>query len=392
MNKFFDMPDNSFNFQKESKKLRSNLDFLKNLSVQEHTLYKKWVETQTFQEKFNSSNYTKRKIWSPTDIEDAELTMMELNDLKPKIILAEEGYYLDQWINLRLFVHTMPYDQNPGRVLRFIIIDEKTNKFLGFSSIGSDVTSLTPRDKNIGWSDKEKYDMGKLNNTAIATTIAPTQPFGYNFIGGKLIASLTTSEYVRNCWKEKYDNLLVGITTTSLYGSNSMYNGIPYWKKMGISSGKMYIKPDDGIYDIWHQWLKENKKSEYENMINRKDGRTDIPVTGIKQKIVNAMFKYTNIKSSNYTHGYQRGVYFAPIYENYKEFLMGQISESELIMKNKFKSDVDGMISWWRKKAINRYVNLRKENRLNPEVTFYNKLPFLEWNEVKNTFLNNVGR
>ena len=56
-------------------------------------------------------------------------------------------------------------------------------------------------------------------------------------LGGKLITSMTTSSNVREQWKKDYDDLLVGITTTSLYGIHSQYNGIPLWKT-GESNGR----------------------------------------------------------------------------------------------------------------------------------------------------------
>jgi hypothetical protein len=39
---------------------------------------------------------------------------------------------------------------------------------------------------------------GMLKYTAVGSSIVPLQPFGYNFVGGKLIALLTISEPVIN--------------------------------------------------------------------------------------------------------------------------------------------------------------------------------------------------
>ena len=51
-NKFFDIPE--FDFEGEKKKFVDNLDFLKSMSVQEQTLYKKWQE-------FNKDDYAIRR-------------------------------------------------------------------------------------------------------------------------------------------------------------------------------------------------------------------------------------------------------------------------------------------------------------------------------------------
>ena len=93
-----------------------------------------------------------------------------------------------------------------------------------------------------------------------------TQPFGYNFVGSKLIASLVVSHTVRNKWKELYDNTLVGMTTTSLYGTKSFYNSVPYWRKCGGSAGKISIKPDDKYYDFFHNFVRQ----EYQKNIKRR--------------------------------------------------------------------------------------------------------------------------
>ena len=97
----------------------------------------------------------------------------------------------------------------------------------------------------------------KINNSAIASTIVPTQPLGYNFLGTKLIASLCTSKQIRDDWENEYGDKLVGITTTSLFGSKSAYNGIRWWKKMGTTEGKMLLSPSEQHYKFWHNWLKE---------------------------------------------------------------------------------------------------------------------------------------
>ena len=87
-------------------------------------------------------------------------------------------------------------------------------------------------------------------------------------MGGKLVAALVTSSVVRDAWKETYGETLVGFSTTSLYGIHSMYNSIPLWKTLGESTGKMAIKPDDSVYKVWSDWLKENHFEEFDKAIH----------------------------------------------------------------------------------------------------------------------------
>ena len=59
--------------------------------------------------------------------------------------------------------------------------------------------------------------------------IVPTQPFGFNYLGGKLLAALCCSHEVREKLNKKYDMNLVMFETTSLYGNSksaSQYDGM----------------------------------------------------------------------------------------------------------------------------------------------------------------------
>ena len=388
---FFDEP--TFDYKLEKQKFIDNMNMLRDMTVQESVLYKKWFEVnqQKYFDLIPRSRKAKAKIWTPRDIFDKEKTIEDINNIKPTIKLIESENDLNEWTLLRVFCHSMSFDANPGRNLKFLILDEPTGKCLGVTSLGSDVISIRCRDQYIGWSQDNKLKDKKLVNTTIGTCIMSTQPFGYNFLGGKLVASVLTSEYVRKIWKEKYGDTLVGFTTTSLYGSNSMYNNIPYWRKVGSSAGAIAIKPDDSVYKIWHQWLKDNKGDEYKEKTTQKDGVSG-PKTGVKQIILNMIFNEIGLKSSEYAHGYKRGVYFSPIYENTKEYLQNKINDSELKLKRKYQNDIEGMLNWWRPKAINRYTKLLDNGNLKSDILFYNKLCGLTWKETKEKFLDEVGR
>lgn len=393
MSIFFDTDYDQFDYDLEKSKFISNLEYLKSMSVEENTLYKKWIENKQYKSKYDSSRVTKSRIWTPTDIFNKDMTISEIENLNPIIRSPHLSYEETDWINLRYFVASNPYNVNPGRLIKYLIIDKNTDKYLGISSIGSDVTSISNRDSYIGWNRENKFNHGKLNNIAIGTTIVPTQPFGYNFLGGKLIASMLCTKTIRDDWKKLYNNVLVGITTTSLYGQGSMYNGIPFWKSLGETSGKIHLHPDNEIYEIWHDWIKKNRKDIYEEKTMRDENDTaNGPVSGIKQTIVTLIMRELNLKPADYVHGYKRGLYFSPFYENFREFLTNKIDESDLILKSKLSNDVQSILTWWKDKAIKRYIKLYSENKLNPHILYYNKISYMEWNEVKRTFLNDVGR
>ena len=379
-----------FDYELEKQKFIDNMDFLKSMSVQEQTLYKKWQEfnkDEKLMSQITSLDVISNQLWKPTDINNLEQTIQEINDLEPIVEYTQDNA---KWTLLRQGISSMEFVANPGRNIKFYVKDKVSNKYLGVICMGSDVTSLGSRDEYIGWTRDNKFKDGKLNHTAIGTSIIATQPLGYNFLGGKLVSALVTCSTIRDKWQEMYDETLVGATTTALYAIHSQYNGIPHWKTLGETKGKISIKPDDSAYDVWHQWLKDNKTEKYEKLVElRPNGQ---PQTGIKQKIIQMIYQELGIKRAKYEHGFKRGAYYADIYENGRPFLRNEINEDELVMKEKYKLDYDRIINWWKPKAIRRYEKLHKENRLKPEQLFYSDIIGMSWEETKEKYLGDIGR
>ena len=375
--------DKDFDFEKHKQEFIDNMDMLKTMSVQEQTLYKKWQEfnkSDKLRSKADKLDQVQQQMWTPTDLSDKEKTIQEIQDLEP---IVEHTTDNETWTLLRQGISSMEFVANPGRNQKFFVKDKKTNKYLGVICMGSDVVSIKVRDAFLGWTKENKLDDAKLQHTAIGTSIIATQPLGYNFLGGKLVSALVTCSTIRNKWKEAYDQTLAGITTTALYGVHSQYNGIPHWKTLGETAGQINLKPDDSIYLVWNQWLKENHPEEHHKAVN---------ATGPKNNVINRIFKHLGMKAKDYQHGFKRGVYFADIYENGKEFFKSNIDEKDLIMKEKYQLDYDRIINWWKPKAIRRYEKLHSENRLKPEQLFYSDIMDMSWEETKEKYLGEVGR
>lgn len=385
---FFDAPQ--FDYETLKTKFVDNMNFLKSLTNEEHVLYKKWNEIQSYAKHIDQSQITQSKIWTPRDITNKQKTKADIQILKPVLKLVETlGEGVD-WNMLRIFGHTMSFDQNPGRFIRFLAIDETSGKYLGCVSIASDVVSISVRDKWIGWDADAKLTNGRLRNTAIGTCIMAVQPFGYNFLGGKLIASLLVTKPVREAWEKIYKDKLVGLTTTSLYGSHSMYQRIPFWKELGETAGKIALKPDDSIYEPWHHWIKANKPDLYRKQ-TFKEGISG-PITGVKQKILEMIFKEVGLRIGQYTHGFERGVFYALLYENTLEYLRNEIKESELKPLPRIANDVQSVMDWWKPKAAARFEKLYDEDRIKPGYLWYNSMLGMTWPEAKKKFLGEVGR
>jgi len=448
---FFEEED-LWDFEREKQAFIDHMDFLKNQSVYESTLYKKWRELRELDTTTHivRTGMYENLLWEPRDIYDRDMTLVDVMSIKPRVIVCDEGTEeFETWKYLRYMIHTFEFTSGIGRLMRFIIKDDHTGKVLGIASLASDVVSLGVRDKYIGWDQTMKFDDRKLNHTAIASTIVPTQPFGYNFLGGKLLASMLLTKEVRDGWKEKFGDVLVGITTTSLYGAHSMYQRIPFWRELGKSAGRISLKPDAEYFAKWVNWLKLNRREEYERAMFPKQGfifegphgdwewspdgksygeytptirgltrqevvnkitvegysvhddnrvydprtRDKHPPSGPKQQLMLSIYRACGIVQSKYEHGFERGVYFAPIYTNTTEFLRGKISDGELAPSPKIADDTQSVMDWWRDKAVRRYENLLENDRIKPEHLYYRPMIKMRtWDEVREHYLDEVGR
>jgi hypothetical protein len=95
---------------------------------------------------------------------------------------------------------------------------------------------MKPRNEMLG----NVPDLSHFNKTAImGFVIVPSQPFGYNYLGGKLLAAICCSHKVREMMNKKYDMNLCLFETTSLYGNSkslSQYDGMKTFYKIQRSN------------------------------------------------------------------------------------------------------------------------------------------------------------
>ena len=103
-NDFFDEPQ--FDYELERNKFIDNMNMLRDMTVQESVLYKKWVEVnqQKFLDLIPKSRKVKAQIWKPTDIYNEQQTIKELENLKPSIRVVETTEDMSDWMIDCLFV------------------------------------------------------------------------------------------------------------------------------------------------------------------------------------------------------------------------------------------------------------------------------------------------
>lgn len=184
----------------------------------------------------------------------------------------------------------------PGRKLGFLIKHDED--LLGVAFLASPVISMSERDNYLKLS-KNGSERGKqLRNYADLSVCVATQPFGWYWNGGKLIALLATT--LEDYWKERYQDDLKGIVTTSLWGKGSQYNRI--YKFLGYTKGFGHQHITDEKYKEMLFWLKNNNF----DIPSCKFGEGSNP----RMRRIQAYIKNSGDKSINLVHGNKRGIYF----------------------------------------------------------------------------------
>jgi hypothetical protein len=302
----------------------------------------------------------------------------------------------ERWNAIRTFISTMKNNSNIGRNLNFLVKDEVTGKYLGVICISSDFLDLTPRDKFIGWEREKKTQGGMINHTAIGSSIVPFQPLGFNYMGGKLLALLCLSDPVQQLWKKLYGDVLVSVTTTSLYGRTkadglSQYDNLDHWQKMGFTAGSVSFEPEkDTRYEI-RDWLKMNHTRKYFEWYVAKKPSGQPHKRDHKNRSLQFVYSKLSIPKELVRTDHARGIYWSPLYDNSIEYLNKTIGDEQLIKS--FDTSVENLTEIWRNKhAKPRIKQLVKKGRNNNETLFYDDLTILTWEEAKNKYLPQVGR
>jgi hypothetical protein len=386
--------------------LIKDLTYASKMDVREYTLYQKWCEVKerypvqevstlfgqesqmVNPEQEKLINQVKNNFWMPTEPDDYE-------KLKP-VMKLHNGELAETWNAIRTFSSTMKNNSNIGRNLFYTIEDEVTNKYLGVICISSDFLDLTPRDKAIGWDRDVKTQQGMINHTAIGSTIVPLQPLGFNYMGGKLLALLCLADTVQKDWKERYGDVLVGVTTTSLYGNTksgglSQYDGLEHWNKMGFSSGSVAFEPSRATKKMIFEWLKEEHTRKYFEWWEAKNTQGLPLKRDHKNRSLHFAYPKLGIPKELTRTEHQRGIYFSPLYNNTNEYLCKQITEDKLVKS--FDTSVEALSNIWKTKyAKGRIRQLQKKNNVSYETLFYDDLIYLSWEETKAKYLPQVGR
>ena len=304
-------------------------------------------------------------------------------DMNFKVYAAgESGSFSNEFFNERLQITTSHAIESsvPGKSLKWIVQETNTKKIVGFCRFGSPTINSKPRNEWLG----SVPELTRFNRHAImGFIIVPTQPFGFNYLGGKLLALMCCSHEAREKLNSKYDADICLFETTSLYGStksSSQYDGLkPYMRYKGLTDSDFTPLLHDDIFHDLNKWFiarNNDKTLVKEDASSRKLKTQQKMIAVIKKSLPSqkvAEFQTAIVNAKNLTE--KKRFYMSDYgFENAREVILG---EQEVLRpgQNYEKFHMENLINWWKKKASNRYDNLKSEGRLRTELETWNRNP-----------------
>jgi hypothetical protein len=207
--------------------------------------------------------------------------------------------------------------------------------------------------------------------------IVPSQPFGFNYLGGKLMAAICTSHEVREICNKKYNMNLCLFETTSLYGSTkgvSQYDGMkPYIRFQGVTDSDMVPMMHGERYTQLKEFVESKVGDilEGDTKTTSRKLRTFTKIIALTKAALKGTpeaeeFSTTIEKAKSLT---EKKRYYTSNYgySNYINYLACK-TDKLLPGENYEKHHLKNLVEWWRTKAINRYETLKSEGRLRTEL------------------------
>lgn len=279
-------------------------------------------------------------------------------------------------------VSTHVNDNVFGRNLRILVREKNTNLIVGMIKLCSPMINSKPRNNWLGrpLDSRNRDMMARFNRSAImGFVIVPVQPFGYNYLGGKLLTLVCLSHEVRSILNQKYDMDMCLFETTSLYGSSktvSQYDGMkPYIRFMGLTESNFvpFIKGE--TYDKLSNFFQERFGDMGITSMTSRKMRLQIKMIVM---IRNALgdtpekkkFDLVLDKAKSLTE--KKRFYISDCgYVNSRNYILGETDTLIKSSENWDKYFLENQINWWKNKASGRYEKLKMENKFRTKLELW---------------------
>jgi len=306
--------------------------------------------------------------------------MFQNYDMHPEDMDIEVAQIDNQTFNAMLEkVASFSPDQAPGKELKLVVKEKNTNTLLGFIKLGSPIINSKPRNNYLG----DVPELTIFNQRAImGFVIVPVQPFGFNYLGGKLLALICTSHKVREMLNDKYDTEFCLFETTSLYGNikgTSMYDGLkPFLRFKGDTISKFVPTLGEEAYSLCKKIIEDDIQDEiiHKDASSRKLKITTKIISLVKSSLretdINLYEKFVSAIEKAEGVTTQKRFYMSDYgFENTRDVLLGK-TDTLIKGQNYDKHDLENIISWWKRKATSRYDKLKSEDRIRKELEVWN--------------------
>ena len=284
----------------------------------------------------------------------------------------------ERYKNLLAAVSSHNNESNiPGRELRWMVFEKRSGKTLGFIRFGSPTINSKPRNVWLG----KPPNLSVFNrHAAMGFVIVPSQPFGYNYLGGKLLALMCVSHFARETLNKVFEKDIALFETTSLYGSStsaSQYDGLkPFFRYKGLTESKFLpLLHEDAFHKLHNRFtiLNNNKPLTENTASSKKMKRQTKMISLIKNSLEDQdkLKQFNSVINMAFGLTQKKRFYISDYgYSNVREVINGD--HCQLCPgPNWDKFYLPNIISWWKKKAGKRYDKLKKENRFRDKVELW---------------------
>ena len=277
----------------------------------------------------------------------------------------------------------------PGKSIKWVVYEKNTGQIAGFIRLGSPTINSKPRNDFLGkpLNTMDPATMKRFNDSTImGFIIVPTQPFGFNYLGGKLLASICCSHLTKDTLDKKYGGPFCMFETTSLYGttkSSSQYDGMkPFLRYKGNTMSDFAPLINDDNFHRLNDWFKERNGGE--PLVDQSASSRKLKTQTKMISIIKSSLK--NIEPTEYTKFVQtfndaknltekKRQYLGTFgYSNVKEYM--NFETDTLIEGDAFeRHSFSGCVDWWKNKASKRYESLKADGRVRHNLETFNRNP-----------------
>jgi hypothetical protein len=334
--------------------------------------------------------FLERKKEKVVNLDHDKYTKLMFNDysIEPKDMQFEIEIIEGKLFNpATQIITSLPLESQIGRQIMIGVKETNSNKYVGFIRLASPVLSIKPRNDLF---EGFKITANEVNKYMInGAIIVPVQPFGYNYLGGKLLALICCSHDARQMLKDKYGDRIdtVFMETTSLYGDLkgvSQYDGLkPFMKYGSMTESDLFLFPNDEVFmEIRNVLRPLYGKPEWGGSM------VDPGPSGPKMREFNKMIsilknhlkvqnpvkfkEFSDFTKSHMKAKTKKRYYYCNYgYDNVAEYISSDGKVPLVKRDNWDRYHVEHMIEWWKNKAQSRYEKLKEEGRLRNDLEIY---------------------